>query len=43
VKEQVENRRMFVRQLPDLVFKGQHWLKICRSRDGLQDAGYEFA
>lgn len=43
VKEQVENRRMFVRQLPDLVFRGQHWLKICRSQDGLQDAGYMFA
>jgi hypothetical protein len=43
VKEQVKNRGMFVRQLPDLVFKGQPWLKICRSRDGLQEAGYFFA
>jgi len=43
VKEQVESRRLFVRQLPDLVFGGQHWLKICRSRDGLQDAEYVFA
>lgn len=43
VKEQVENRGMFVRQLPDLVFRGQHWLKICRNRDGLHDAGYTFA
>jgi hypothetical protein len=43
VKEQVENRKLFVRQLPDLVFKGQHWLKICRSRDSLQETGYVFA
>jgi hypothetical protein len=43
VKAQVESRRLYVRQLPDLVFRGQHWLKICRSRDGLQDAGYAIA
>ena len=43
VKEQVESRRMFVRQLPDLVFRGQPWLKICRNQDCLQDAGYTFA
>jgi SAM-dependent methyltransferase len=42
VKEQVEARGMFVRQLSDLVFNGQHWLKICQSQDGLQDAGYGF-
>jgi SAM-dependent methyltransferase len=42
VKEQVEARGMFVRQLSDLVFNRQHWLKICRSQDGLQDAGYGF-
>jgi SAM-dependent methyltransferase len=42
VKEQVETRGLFVRQLPDLVFNGQYWLKICRSQDALRDAGYGF-
>ncbi len=42
VKEEVESRGMFVKQLADLVFNGQHWLKICRSQDGLHDAGYGF-
>ena len=42
VRKQVESRRLFVRQLPDLVFGGQHWLKICRSRDDLEDPGYMF-
>jgi hypothetical protein len=32
VKQQVEARGLFVRQLPDLVFNRQHWLKICRSQ-----------
>ncbi len=32
VKKQVEARGLFVRQLPDLPFNGQHWLKICRSQ-----------
>jgi SAM-dependent methyltransferase len=43
VEEQVKARAMFIRQLPDLVFNGQHWLKICRSQDALQDAGYGFS
>lgn len=42
VKEQVEKRNMFVRQLPDLVYKKQHWLKICRREDELRDAEYRF-
>lgn len=42
IKEQVEARRMFVRQLPDLVFNEQHWLKIGRSQDAVHDAGCRF-
>ena len=42
IKKQVEARGMFVRQLPDLVFNGQHWLKISRSQDSLQSAGYRY-
>jgi SAM-dependent methyltransferase len=42
IKQQVETRGMFVRQLPDLVFNGQHWLKIGRTQNALQDTGYRF-
>jgi hypothetical protein len=42
IKKQVEARGMFVRQLSDPVFNGQHWLKISRSQDALQKAGYRF-
>jgi SAM-dependent methyltransferase len=37
IKEQVEARGMFVRQLPDLIFNRQHWLSI--SRVGNQGQG----
>jgi len=43
IKEQVEARGMFVRQLSDLVFNGQHWLKIGRSRDAVQSPDYRFS
>ena len=39
IKEQVMARGMLVRQLPDLPFNGQHWLKIGRSQDAVQSAG----
>jgi SAM-dependent methyltransferase len=42
IEEQVKARGMFVRQLPDLVFNEQYWLKICRSDDAIQDADYSF-
>jgi SAM-dependent methyltransferase len=37
IKEQVAARGMFVKQLPDLAFMGQYWLKIARNRDCLQE------
>jgi SAM-dependent methyltransferase len=40
VKEQVEARGMFVRQLPDFVFNGQYWLKISRLREPAQADTY---
>ena len=42
IKEQVGTRGMFVRQLPDLIFNGQYWVKISRVSDQLQDASYMF-
>jgi SAM-dependent methyltransferase len=42
IKKQVEARGMFVRQLPDLVFNGQYWLKISRNREQLQGEVYRF-
>jgi hypothetical protein len=42
IKEQVDARGMFVRQLADLVFNGQHWLKISRNQDAVPNAGYRF-
>jgi hypothetical protein len=42
IVEQVERRGMFVRQLPDLIFNGQHWLKIGRSQAALEGDGYRF-
>src|SRR3974390_578219 len=42
IKQEVEKRGAFLKQLPDLVFNGQHWLKISRSRTALNDEGYRF-
>jgi SAM-dependent methyltransferase len=42
IKQQVEARGMFVRQLPDLVVNGQYWLKIARNRAQLNHAGFAF-
>jgi SAM-dependent methyltransferase len=41
ITQQVEERGMFVKQLPDLVLNGQYWIKVSRNRDLLRDAPYE--
>jgi hypothetical protein len=42
IKEQVGKRGLHVRELPDLVFNGQRWLKISRNSAVLWNRGYSF-
>ena len=42
IQQHVESRGMFVRQLPDLVFNGQYWLKIARNPAALEQGSYKF-
>jgi len=41
IRQQVEARGMFVKQLPDLVLNGQYWIKVSRNRDLLRDTLYK--